>query len=225
IGLFDAFTGGSATDAADQNAALYQKYGTDANKYLDTGLANQLPNLNSAIGAYTPLSNLGAKYGAGTNTYMDSLGVNGAGGNANAVNSFQASPGYAWNRDQAIEATARNANRFGAGGNELAAVTDRASNLANQEYGNWQNRLAGLVNPELTATSGAAGGQAAGYGAKAGAYATDAQNRVGVAGNVASGTANSNTAAANAQMAASGNFWNGLMNLGGTVGGAAIMAM
>src|SRR6266853_3571713 len=225
IGLFDAFTGGSATDAADQNAALYQKYGTDANKYLDTGLANQLPQLNNAIGAYTPLSDLGAKYGAGTNTYMDSLGLNGASGNANAVNTFQASPGYAWNRDQAIEATARNANRFGAGGNELAAVTDRASNLANQEYGNWQNRLAGLVNPELTATSGAAGGQAAGYGAKAGAYATDAQNRVGVAGNVAGGTANSNTAAANAQMQASGNFWNGLMNLGGTVGGAAIMAM
>jgi hypothetical protein len=217
MGLFDAFTGDSAKEAAAQNAALYQQYGTDANKYLDTGLSNELPNLNSAISAYTPLSNLGAKYGAGTNLYMDSLGVNGAGGNANAVGAFQASPGYAWNRDQAIEATARNANRFGAGGNELAAVTDRASNLANQEYGNWQNRLAGLVNPELSAVSGAAGGQAAGYGAKAGAYATDAQNRVGVAGNVAGGTANSNTAAANAQMQASGNFWNGLMNLGGNV--------
>ena len=221
IGLFDAFTGDAAKEAAAKNAALYQQYGTQANQYLDTGLSNELPNLNSAIGAYTPLSNLGAKYGAGTNLYMDSLGVNGAGGNANAVGAFQASPGYAWNRDQAIEATARNANRFGAGGNELAAITDRASNLANQEYGNWQNRLAGLVNPELTAVSGAAGGQAAGYGAKAGAYATDAQNRVGVAGNVAGGTANSNTAAANAQMQASGNFWNGLLSLGGNAAKAA----
>jgi hypothetical protein len=217
MGLFDAFTGDPAKEAAAKNAALYQGYGTQANQYLDTGLNNELPNLNSAIGAYTPLSNLGAKYGTGTDTYMDSLGLNGAAGNANAVSAFQASPGYAWQRDQAIEATARNANRFGAGGNELAAVTDRANNLANQEYGNWQNRLAGFVNPELTATSGAAGGTAAGYGAKAGAYATDAQNRVGVAGNVASGTANSNTAAANAQMQASGNFWNGLMNLGGNV--------
>src|SRR5712671_3840152 len=224
MGLFDAFTGDPAKDAAAKNAALYQQYGTDANKYLDTGLSNELPNLNSAIGAYTPLSNLGAKYGAGTNLYMDSLGVNGAGGNANAVGAFQASPGYNWQRDQAIEATARNANRFGAGGNELAAVTDRANNLANQEYGNWQNRLAGFVNPELTATSGAAGGQAAGYGAKAGSYGNLAQNQVGVAGNIASGIANSNTAAANAKMAASGNFWSGLTKLGGSLGGAAIMA-
>src|SRR5712675_1505457 len=182
MGLFDALTGASAQDAADKNTALYQQYGTDANKYLDTGLSNELPNLNSAIGAYTPLSDLGKKYGTGTNLYMDSLGVNGAGGNANAVGAFQASPGYAWQRDQAIEATARNANRFGAGGNELAAVTDRANNLANQEYGSWQNRLAGFVNPELIATSGAAGGQAQGYTNKGGAYATDAQNRVGVAG-------------------------------------------
>src|SRR5882672_908179 len=214
MGLFDAFTGKSAEDAAAKNAALYQQYGTQANQYLDTGLSNELPNLDSAIGAYTPLSNLGAKYGTGTNLYMDSLGVNGAGGNANAVGAFQASPGYDWMRDQAIEATARNANRFGAGGNELAAVTDRASNLANQEYGNWQNRLAGFINPEQSAVSGAAGGQAAGYGAKAGLWQNDAQNRIGVRGNVASGTANSNTAAANAAAAASGNFWKGLTSVG-----------
>src|SRR5713101_7318529 len=221
MALFDALTGGSAEDAAAKNAALYQQYGTQSQSALDKGFAGAMPELTNAVNAYTPLSNLGAKYGAGTNTYMDSLGLNGAAGNANAVNAFQASPGYNWARDQAIEATARNANRFGAGGNELAAVTDRANNLANQEYGNWQNRLAGFVNPELTATSGAAGGQAAGYGAKAGAYATDASNRVGVAGNVAGGTANSNTAAANAQMQASGNFWNGLLSLGGNVGKAA----
>jgi len=214
MGLFDSFTGAPAKDAAAKNAALYNQYGTDANKYLDTGLANQLPQLNNAIGAYTPLSDLGAKYGAGTNTYMDSLGLNGASGNANAVNTFQASPGYNWQRDQAIEATARNANRFGAGGNELAAITDRANNLANQEYGNWQNRLAGFVNPEQTAVSGAAGGQAAGYGAKAGAYGADTQNRIGVAGNVVGGVTKSNTDAANAQMAAGGNFWKGLTSVG-----------
>src|SRR6266852_5707595 len=216
MSLFDAFTGGSATDAADKNAAEYQDYAKKAYNYLDLGNQNEQLNYDKGISAYTPVSDLGKKYGAGTSTYMDSLGLNGAAGNANAVGAFQASPGYNWQRDQAIEATARNANRFGAGGNELAAVTDRANNLANQEYGNWQNRLAGFVNPELTATSGAAGGQAAGYGAKAGLWQNDAQNRIGVLGNVASGTANSNTAAANAQMQASGNFWNGLMNLGGT---------
>jgi len=83
-----------------------------------------MPELTNAVNAYTPLSNLGQKYGAGTNLYMDSLGVNGPGGNANATGAFQASPGYNWQRDQAIEATARNANRFGAGGNELALHCD-----------------------------------------------------------------------------------------------------
>ncbi|SRR5713101_3133158 len=225
MALFDALTGGSAEDAAAKNAALYQQYGTQSQSALDKGFAGAMPELTNAVNAYTPLSNLGAKYGAGTNTYMDSLGLNGAAGNANAVNAFQASPGYNWQRDQAIEATARNANRFGAGGNELAAVTDRANNLANQEYGNWQNRLAGFVNPEQSAVSGAAAGQAAGYGAKAGLWQNDATNRIAVLGNVASGTANSNTAVANAELAASGNFWNGLTKLGGTIGGAAIMAM
>src|SRR5258705_3155792 len=200
MGLFDAFTGDSAKEAAAKNAALYAQYGQQSLSDLDKGFSGAMPELTNAVNAYTPLSDLGTKYGAGTNMYMNSLGLNGAGGNADATGAFQASPGYAWNRDQAIEATARNANRFGAGGNELAAVTDRANNLANQEYGNWQNRLAGFVNPQQSAVSGAAGGQAAGYGAKAGLWQNDAQNRIGLRGNVASGTANSNTAAANAQM-------------------------
>jgi hypothetical protein len=223
MGLFDALTGGAAEDAAAKNAALYQQYGQQSNQALDTGFAGAMPELNNAVNAYTPLSDLGTKYGQGTNMYMNSLGLNGAAGNTAATGAFQASPGYNWQRDQAIEATARDANRYGAGGNELAAVTDRANNLANQEYGNWQNRLAGFVNPEQSAVSGAAAGQAAGYGAKAGLWQNDAQNRVGVYGNVASGTANSNTAAAKAEMDASSNFWSGLTKLGGSIGGAAIM--
>jgi hypothetical protein len=217
MGIWDSFTGKPAKQAAAQNTALYKQYGTEAQADLDKGFAGAMPELTNAVEAYTPLANLGAKYGAGTDTYMDALGINGPGGNANATNAFQASPGYAWMRDQAIEATARNMNRTSPGGNEIAAVTDRASNLANQEYQNWLTRLGGFVNPELQATSGAAGGRAAGYGAKAGLWQNDAQNRIGVRGNVASGIANSNTAAANAQMQASGNFWSSLMNLGGNV--------
>lgn len=224
MGIFDTFTGKPATDAAGANTAEYKKYGTDSMGYLDAGMAGAMPQLDKAVDAYTPLSDLGAKYGTGTNAYMDALGINGAAGNARAVGQFQESPGYAYTRDQAIEATARNANRFGAGGNEIAAVTDRASNLANQEWQSHLTNLGGFMNPELQATSGAAAGQAAGYGAKAGAYSTDATNRVGIAGNVASGIANSNTAAANSQMQANSQFWNGLMKMGGSVAGAAIMA-
>src|SRR5712664_978480 len=81
---FDAFTGASAKEAADKNAALYQQYGTQSLSYLDKGFSGAMPELTNAVNAYTPLSNLGAKYGAGTNMYMNSLGLNGAGGNANA---------------------------------------------------------------------------------------------------------------------------------------------
>ena len=222
MGLFDAFTGKAAKDAAAKNTALYNQYQTEGLGELDKGMASAIPELDKSIGAWTPLGDLGTKYGQGTNLYMDALGVNGAGGNANATGAFQASPGYEWARDQAVEATARNANRFGAGGNEIAAVTDRANNLANQEWGNWLQRLGGFVSPELSATGTAASGKSAGYGAKAGAYGADAQNRVNLRGNVAGGIANSNTAAANAHMAASNNFWFGLASLGGNVAKAAV---
>jgi hypothetical protein len=217
MGIFDVFTGSSAKKAAAANTAEYNKYGTNASNYLDKGLSNELPQLDNAVGAYAPLSDLGTKYGRGTDAYMDALGVNGAEGNARAVAQFHEAPGYRYQVDQATDQVARNANRYGAGGNEIAAVSDRAGNMANQAWQAHLANLGGFVNPELSATGTAAAGRAAGYGAKAGAYATDANNRVGVAGNVASGIANSNTAAANAQMAASGNFWNGLMSLGGNV--------
>jgi len=215
MGLFDVFTGSSAKKAAAANKAEYEKYKTEGLSDLDTGMAGSLPAVDSAIDAYTPLSDLGGKYGKATDLYSDALGVNGAEGNTRAVGSFQAGPGYEFMRDQAIEAGSRGASRFSPGGNEIDAVTRLGSNLANQEYGNWLTRLGGFVNPELQAVSGAAGGKAAGYGAKAGLFSTDALNRVNLRGNVAGGIANSNTAAANAQMSASGNFWNGLMSLGG----------
>jgi len=217
MSIFDAFTGKAAKDAAAANTAAYNKYGADSMGYLDKGMAGAMPQLDNAVGAYAPLGDLGAKYGRGTDAYMDAVGVNGAEGNARAVDQFHEAPGYRYQVDQATDQVARNANRYGAGGNEIAAVSDRAGNMANAAWQTHLTNLGGFINPELSATGTAAAGRAAGYGAKAGAYATDATNRVGVSGNVASGIANSNTASANAQMAASGQFWNGLMSLGGNV--------
>lgn len=222
MGIFDAFTGKAAKDAAAANKAEYEKYGRESMTDLDRGFAGAMPELDNAVDAYTPLTDLGRKYGGGTDLYMDALGVNGPEGNTRAVGAFQESPGYAAMRDEAIEQTMRHANRMGAGGNVIQAVTDRSSDLANRQWGEWLTRLGGFVNPELQATSGGAAGKAAGYGAKAGLWQTDAGNRIGVRGNVAGGIANANTAAANAQMAASGNFWNGLMSLGGNVARASV---
>jgi len=144
--------------------------------------------------------------------YLNSLGVNGAAGTQAAQAAFQAGPGYQWQVDQATDAAARKAASLGiaGSGNTLAEIGTRAQNLANTEYGNWQTNLAGFVPQEASVTGQAAAGQA-------GIYGQTAQNKANVAGNVASGTANSNTAAANAEMAGSGAFWNSLLNLGGSV--------
>lgn len=222
MGLLDVFTGKSATDAAAANKAAYGQYQQQATGELDKAWQPSLDAVKGATAAWSPISDLGKKYGQGTDMYMNALGLNGPEGNKAATGAFTASPGYNWTRDQAVEATARNANRLGAGGNELAAVTDRANNLAQQEYGNWLQRLGGFVSPEQSAATAAAGGTAAGKGAEAGLWQGNAQNKGNIYGNVASGIANSNTAAAKAQMDASGQFWNGLMNLGGNVAKAAM---
>ena len=111
------------------------------------------------------------------------------------------------------------------GGNTLAALSDRAGNMANQEYGGWQNRLAGLVSPELTATGAGAGYEAG----KAPVHQNDANARVGLATGVTSGLNSQATQAANAQMAGNANMWGlgmSLANLGtGLLGGRAPSTM
>lgn len=205
MGIFDVFTGDSAEDAAAKNAALYAQYGADANKALDLGLGR-------SVGAYSPLLSLGEKFRGGTDLYFDSLGINGPEGNARATGAFQAGPGYQWQVDQATDAAARNAAKLGMAnsGNTLAEIGNRAQNLANQEYGNWQSQLGGLSNTGVGITGQTATGLS-------GLYTGDATNRVGVAGNIAGGTAASNSQAAQSQMDASGNFWSGLMALGGNI--------
>lgn len=215
MSIFDVFTGKSAKDAAAANSAEYRQYGDQALRDLDTGMTRAVPALNQAVDAYTPLSELGSKYGKGTGLYMDALGINGADGTQRARSAFTTSPGYQFSVDEAVRNGQRAASRFSPGGNEVDAITRLASGLADQEYGKYLDRLGGFMPQEAAATSGAAGGRAAGYGALAGAYTNDAQNRVNVRGNVAGGIANSNNQAAQSQMNASSQFWNGLMSLGG----------
>ncbi|EJW11246.1 hypothetical protein A33M_3324 [Rhodovulum sp. PH10] len=236
MGIFDIFTGDSAKEAAEQNAALYAQYGRDAQGYLDTGqadalgaissgetkaadaitsgttsgvnainsgLSNQigaldtgLANANTAYGnavsAYSPLTDLGSKYGSATSLYLDALGVNGADAAAAAQSAYTESPGYQYQVDQATDAAARKAASLGlaASGNTLSAISSQAQNIANTEYNSYLDRLAGFVNPELSATSGAASGIAGAYGQQAGTATTDAANRASAYGTAAQNTAN-----------------------------------
>lgn len=229
MGLLDIFTGGSAKDAAAENIARLDAYKKEGMDFLNAGLKGALGSLDTAKTYFQPLSDLATKYGAGTSLYLDSLGVNGAQGNANAVNAFQAGPGYDFALNTGLDALDRRAASRGmlASGNNTLDTLGFAQGLANQEYGNWQNRLAGLVSPELSATGATASGLSGLEAGKAPIYMNDANARVGLAGNVVGGINNQNTQAANAEMAGSGNLWNLGLNLarlgtgflGGGIGG------
>lgn len=219
MGIFDIFTGNSAREAADQNTARLKDLQASGTATLQGAQTNALGSLDTAAGAYDPLKALAAKYGGGTGLYLDSLGVNGPEGNTRATGAFQAGPGYQYAVDQSLDQTRRAAARDGSlnGGNTLAALSDRAGNMANQEYGNWQTKLSGLVSPELAATSGAAGGVAGANLGKAGVYTNTGNQIVGLGTNTTNGINNQNTQAANAEMQGSSNLWGlgmGLAQLG-----------
>jgi hypothetical protein len=173
---------------------------------------------------YAPLAQ---KYGAGTGLYLDSLGVNGPQGNTRATQAFQAGPGYDWMVSQALDQAKRSAAATGSldSGNTLAALSDRAGNMANQEYGNWQSRLSGLISPELAATTGQASAEAG----KVPVYQGTASGLVNLGTNTTNSINNQTTQAANAEMAANGNLWNfalnGLSSLasGGLGGGTGLL--
>lgn len=208
MGIFDIFTGESAREAAEANQARLTASKGAGMGYLDAGKTGALGALDASAGMYQPLT---SKYGKATTLGLDALGVNGPEGNTRAVDAFQAGPGYQYAVDQSLEGVSRKANSLGMGmgGNTLAALSDRAGNMANQEYQNWVNSLNGYVSPELAATSGMAGATAA----KAPVYMQDAGARVGLETGTTQGINSQETQAANAEMQGSGNLWGLGLNL------------
>lgn len=189
---------GNANRQFDASRGIYTNLEALGSGILDRGLSSATDALNDAKSAYTPLSDLASKYGGATSLYLDSLGVNGAGGNQNAVDAFQAGPGYQFTLDQGLDALNRRraaAGMLNSGNADLDAVKF-GTGLANQTYGDWQTRLAGFVNPELSATQGAATGIAGIDQSLANLYSNDAASRLGLAGTVASGQAGVNSAQA-----------------------------
>lgn len=223
MGIFDIFTGDAAKEAAAKNTALLQQNQTTGTSTLQQGQTDALGSLDAAKGIYTPLQ---AKYGAATTLGLDALGVNGADGNARAVSAFHAGPGYNYAVDQSLEGVNRKAAATGAlaGGNTLAALSDRAGSMADQEYNNWVSGLNGYVSPELSAASGAAGAEAA----KAPVYTGTASNIANLGTNTTNGITGQNTQAANAEMQGSSNLWGLGLNLaklgvGAATGGTSLL--
>ncbi len=221
--ITDVFTGRPAKEAAEKNRQLLQSNLTSGTNTLTQGQDNSLAALTTAGGIYQPLA---AKYGGATTLGLDALGVNGAAGNTRATDAFHAGPGYQYAVDQSLDGINRKAAATGvlASGNTLAALSDRAGNMANQEYGSWVDRLNGYVSPEMTATAGMAGAEAA----KAPVYANTANSIANLGTTTATGVAGQNTQQANAELAGSGNLWGAGMNLaklgiGALTGGTSLL--
>jgi hypothetical protein len=160
----DLTTGyGASTGAINQGAAGAQGYLDQGQQGAFGQLGQARSDLTANGGAYAPLTALAQRYGQGGQLYGDSLGINGAAGNQRAVGAFQAGPGYDFTLNQGIDAVNRRANAAGmlVGGNANRSAIDYATGLANQTYGDWQNRLKGMSDQELAATGAAASGNQA----------------------------------------------------------------
>jgi hypothetical protein len=171
--------------------------------------------LNQAVGAYGPLSALGEQYNKAGALNLDALGVNGPEGNTRATQAFQTGPGYGFAFDQGMDALNRRRSAGGMlnSGNADIDAIKFGQGTANQEYQNWLNNLKGYGQMGLTATAGAAGGQAAGYGGL-GALATQyGQDLTGLTGNVTSGAMDANKLEAAGKAAGAKNVMNFGMDL------------
>jgi hypothetical protein len=153
---------GAATGAIDAGSG-------SALGYLDAGtqgalgqLAQARQDLTANGGAFRPLAELGARFGLGSQLYSDALGLNGADGNARAHAAFTAGPGYQYQLDQGLDAVNRAANargRLNSGNTDVDALKF-GQGLANQTWQQWLGNLAPYNQLELSATSGAATGNA-----------------------------------------------------------------
>lgn len=207
--FFDTlFGGGAEREAADKNRALYSDYLAKGNSALDSGMTNSLGALGKAGDIYGGLQ---SKYGAGTGLYLDALGVNGADKAQAAQSSFTTSPGYQAGIDAGIDVLNRRRASGGmldSGNADLDALT-YGQNLQNQQYSGWLDRLGGLVSPEMTAASGAAGNQTN----IANLYQNDATNRIGLQGNYTSGVTGANNYEAAGASAGAKNLLGGALSL------------
>lgn len=129
--------------------------------------------------------------------YLGSLGLGAPGGQQRAIDTFRASPGYQFALQQGTQGVQRQmaARGLGGSGAEMAALQRTGQGLADQEFGQYQQRLSGL----------AGAGEQAGLSAQQGAFGTGgqlAQLGLGYGGQIAGMYGTMGQAQAEAQMAA-----------------------
>lgn len=148
------FNGGKK---AANTGTIYATVGANnAYGFLDKGQKDLASAYSDAQKVYQPYADIFSK---GANTYADALGLNGAEGSQAAQGAFTSSPGYQFQMDQGLQALERRAaaqGQLGSGNTSLDTLT-YAQGLANQDYGNWLDRLGAYNNLGLATANQQAG--------------------------------------------------------------------
>ena len=202
MSIFDAFSPSKgqqyAGNARQEEKQILKKGKKEGIGYYTQADAQATPYLTDAQANY---KNLQGQQQAGYDMYQNSLGLNGQAGYDAAQGAFHQGPGYQFALDQANQNVLRNQASLGAlnGGNTLMALSDRAQQLQNLEFGNWQNRLAGF-NP----MQGAEG------------YGNLAQSLANLKYNINAGKSGIAQDFAKAQAASAGDYWSNMNSANNT---------
>lgn len=123
---------------------------------ISKGVDEAQPYLQQGVDTYGAAQ---GKFEPGVDMYNNSLGLNGQAGYDAAVGAYQHSPGYDFALNEANQNVLRNAAATGGvlSGQTGIDLSERARDLQNLDFGNWQDRLQGMINPYMMGTSGKAG--------------------------------------------------------------------
>jgi hypothetical protein len=169
---------------SDQKKAINQGY-KQSNALMEKGYGDATGYYNQAASGYDPYAQAGQQ---GQTAYMNSLGLNGQAGAQSAYDAYASNPAYEAANNYGLESLGKKYNALGqsdSGANRLAMARAGVEN-----YGRYQNQLAGLGQQGLQATgaqSGVRQGQgdmAMGYGATLAGNAINKGNALAQASNI-----------------------------------------
>lgn len=216
MGIFDIFGTQDQQNAAQAQITGLQQGNAQATANINQGNQALQTNYTSALQPY--LQNQQTA-NAGTTQLGNVLGLNGAQGNATAMQALQATPGYQFEQQQGNAAiTAQDAATGKTGsGNEALALSNYNQGLASTTYNNYVSQL----QPYLGAQQNAATGIANTYTGLGSGLNANQNNLAGLNFQTQTGIGNANANADLAGLTASGN----IMSLLGSLGGSALGAL
>ena len=140
--------------AAMQSGAVKSASG-QANRNLQLVVPQLQQNYNTSVAGFQPFSDVSK---LSLQDQQDLLGLNGQDAATAAMAKFQTSPGYQFSMDQGMRAIDAGAASKGLlhSGATIKAEQTFGTGLADQEFGNYYNRLMGLSGMGLTAAGGIA---------------------------------------------------------------------